>query len=218
MRLLILGGTTEASALARALPASPTSRRSCRSPGAPKSRAARRSRSASAASAASRDWRTISRAERIDALIDATHPFAEQNVGATPSPPARAARRRSCLHPPGLDARAGDRWTEVDDDARRRSSARARRRARIPDARAPAARRLRAAPQHRYLVRAIDGRRRSTPCPIASSILARGPFASTDEVALMRDEGDRDSGHQEQRRRARPTPRSRRRARSAFQW
>jgi precorrin-6A/cobalt-precorrin-6A reductase len=44
------------------------------------------------------------------------------------------------------------------------------------------------APQHRYIVRAIDRPAEIDALPNCKLILARGPFPLADEVALMRDE------------------------------
>ena len=121
MRLLILGGTAEASALARRWPASRHRARCCRWPGAPRSRALADPAAHRRLRRRRRACATISSAERIDAVIDATHPFAAQMSRQRRRrlrAPRDAARR---LHPPALDARAGDRWIEVDDHARTRS-------------------------------------------------------------------------------------------------
>ncbi len=45
------------------------------------------------------------------------------------------------------------------------------------------------APQHRYVVRAIDRPAEIDALPNCKLILARGPFSFADEAALMRDEG-----------------------------
>jgi precorrin-6A/cobalt-precorrin-6A reductase len=45
------------------------------------------------------------------------------------------------------------------------------------------------APQHRYIVRAIDRPSEIDALPNCKLILARGPFALADEAALMRSEG-----------------------------
>ena len=45
------------------------------------------------------------------------------------------------------------------------------------------------APQHRYLVRAIDPPAEIDALSDHKLILARGPFSLDDEIALMRDEG-----------------------------
>ena len=44
------------------------------------------------------------------------------------------------------------------------------------------------APQHRYIVRAIDRPAEDDSLPDCRLVLARGPFALSDEIALMRDE------------------------------
>ena len=58
-----------------------------------------------------------------------------------------------------------------------------------------------AAPQHRYLVRAIERPAPIDALPDHRLILARGPFRLADEEALMRDEAIDIHRQQEQRRR-----------------
>lgn len=123
--------------------------------------------------------------ERIDAVIDATHPFA-----ATMSHNAAEAARRAgvpllALLRPAWQRQPGDVWTEAAD---------------IPEAvekLGPAPRRvlvalgrnevraLEAAPQHAYLVRSIDPVVPPLAVPQARYIEARGPFAEADEHALL---------------------------------
>ena len=71
---------------------------------------------ASAASAAWRGWRTTCRTDRIDAVIDATHPFAAQmsRHAVVACRAARPAAAGSDAAAPGRRS-AGDRWIEVDD-------------------------------------------------------------------------------------------------------
>ncbi len=125
------------------------------------------------------------RAARIDALIDATHPFA----AAISANAARAAERVSvpliALARPPWTPQPGDRWTPAAD---------------IPDAvtclgKAPRrvlvalgrneVRALEAAPQHHYLVRSIDPVEPPLAVPDARYITARGPFTREDERALL---------------------------------
>jgi len=122
---------------------------------------------------------------RIDALIDATHPYA-----AVMSQHAAAAARRAgvafaALHRPPWQAVAGDRWIEV-------GGARAAVEAIGANSRnvfvtlgrsglAPFA----AAPQHRYLIRSIDPVVPPLALPHASYITARGPFSEEGDRALM---------------------------------
>ncbi len=105
MRVLILGGTSEARELSHA-PRAPTgaSSRRCRSPGARAHPSRRRARSASAASAAWTASRTGSETRAIDAVVDATHPFA---VTISANAVAACARRRPPARldrAPALDA------------------------------------------------------------------------------------------------------------------
>ena len=124
-------------------------------------------------------------AERIDALIDATHPYANiisENAAA-------AARQTSvpfmALRRPPWTAVAGDRWAEVNDtSAAVRAIGEAPRRVFVALGRnelAPFA----AAPQHRYLVRSVDPVDPPLPLPHVAYITARGPFSEADDRALM---------------------------------
>ncbi len=124
-------------------------------------------------------------AERIDALIDATHPYANiisENAAA-------AARQTSvpfmALRRPPWTAVAGDRWIEVNDtSAAVRAIGEAPRSVFVALGRnelAPFA----AAPQHRYLVRSVDAVDPPLPLPHVAYITARGPFSEADDRALM---------------------------------
>ena len=143
------------------------SKRSCRWPDARSIRRARRSRRASAASAASRVCAPISTPNDIDAVVDATHPFAAQmsRHAARGLRGARSCRCWSSRAPNGARV-SGDRWIEVAT-MEEAAQALGRRAAQcVSDAGAPAARRLRqraAASLSRARDRAA--RRRSTLCP-----------------------------------------------------
>jgi precorrin-6A/cobalt-precorrin-6A reductase len=124
-------------------------------------------------------------AERVDALIDATHPYA--NVI---SKNAVAAARKTAvpfvaLRRPPWRATAGDRWIEVSD-------VRAAVDAIGPEGRdvfvtigrnelAPFAH----APQHRYLIRSVDPVEPPLPLPHVTYITARGPFSEANDRTLM---------------------------------
>jgi precorrin-6A/cobalt-precorrin-6A reductase len=124
-------------------------------------------------------------AERVDALIDATHPYAAvisanaaraaQSVGV----PLLALRR-----PPWTPV-TGDRWIEVADipaavaalgEAPHRVFLALGRKELTPFA---------AAPQHHYLVRSVDPVDPPLAVPYATYLTARGPFAEADERALL---------------------------------
>jgi precorrin-6A/cobalt-precorrin-6A reductase len=129
------------------------------------------------------------KAERIDALIDATHPYAAV-ISANAAQAARitgvpllALRRQSWAKV------AGDRWTEVADmneavhalgDKPRRVFLALGRKEVAPFAQAP---------QHHYLVRSVDPIEPPLAVPHAEYIRARGPFSEDDERVLLTDRG-----------------------------
>jgi precorrin-6A/cobalt-precorrin-6A reductase len=129
------------------------------------------------------------KAEHIDALIDATHPYAAI-ISANAAQAARitgvpllALRRQSWAK---VD---GDRWTEVADmneavhalgDKPRRVFLALGRKEVAPFAQAP---------QHHYLVRSVDPIDPPLVVPHAEYIQARGPFSEDDERALLADRG-----------------------------
>ncbi|HEX4557312.1 MAG TPA: cobalt-precorrin-6A reductase [Xanthobacteraceae bacterium] len=123
--------------------------------------------------------------ERIDRLVDATHPYAAQ-MSANAAQAARLARvpllalRRAAWQPA-----TGDRWREVDDaraaaqalgDAPRRVFLALGRNEIAPFA---------GAPQHFYLVRSVDAVEPPLAVPRAVYIRARGPFREEDDRALL---------------------------------
>lgn len=188
MRILLLGGTSEASALARAL--------------------AGRVDIAATLSLAGRTERPIAppipfriggfggaeglraylRAERIDAVIDATHPFAAQMSRHAAAACRAEATPLVVFTRPAWGRQTGDDWCEVEriEDAVT-ALGDTPRRVFLTQGRLQLGA-FEAAPQHLYVVRAID-----PPADIARLqrhrlILARGPFSLDDEIALMREE------------------------------
>jgi precorrin-6A/cobalt-precorrin-6A reductase len=127
--------------------------------------------------------------ERVDVLVDATHPYA-----ATMSLNAAAAASRCgvalvALRRPGWTAVAGDCWSEVDlmADAVRALGG-APRRVFLALGRKEIAP-FEAAPQHRYLVRSVDPVVPPLAVPHAVYLTARGPFPETSERALLEAHG-----------------------------
>jgi precorrin-6A/cobalt-precorrin-6A reductase len=123
--------------------------------------------------------------ERIDALIDATHPFA-----GTISANADAAARQTgvrfiALRRPAWVAVAGDRWIEVDGvDAAVTAIGEGPRRVFVALGRnelAPFAH----APRHFYLIRSVDPVDPPLPLPDVAYITERGPFGEAHDAALM---------------------------------
>jgi precorrin-6A/cobalt-precorrin-6A reductase len=124
------------------------------------------------------------RQQRIDALIDATHPYANV-ISANATVAARQVGvPLIALRRPAWSAIPGDRWSEASDvaDAVRRLAERPRR-VFVTLGRSELAP-LTKAPQHFYLIRSVDPV--ELPLPQASYLVDRGPFHEANERALMR--------------------------------
>ena len=185
MKILILGGTTEARALASAL--------------------AERDEFAVTLSLAGRTAKPLPQAvptriggfggaegladylrqEGIEALIDATHPYA----AIISANAARAAERAKvpllALRRPPWAKADGDQWIEVDtiDDAIQ-GLGKVPRRVFLAMGRKEIAP-FTAAPEHVYLVRSVDPVEPPLAVPHAIYLTARGPFSETDDRALL---------------------------------
>jgi precorrin-6A/cobalt-precorrin-6A reductase len=187
MRLLVLGGSSEASALARAL--------ADRSDIDAILSLAGRTRSPSAPPIPHRvggfggipGLANYLACEKIDAVIDATHPFAAQMSAHAEAACRATGVPLAILSRPPWRRETGDNWTTVAsmEDAAQTLGA-APRRVFLTVGRQQLAA-FAAAPQHYYLVRAIDPPEALSLLPDHRLILARGPFAVEDEIALMRD-------------------------------
>jgi precorrin-6A/cobalt-precorrin-6A reductase len=124
-------------------------------------------------------------AQRVNALIDATHPFA--NVI---SENATAAARQTAVPFMMLRRRpwravAGDRWIEAaDTEAAVRAIGEKPRGVFVALGRNEL-RPLAGAPQHRYLVRSVDPIEPPLPLPHVAYVTARGPFREADDRELM---------------------------------
>jgi precorrin-6A/cobalt-precorrin-6A reductase len=123
--------------------------------------------------------------EHVDALIDATHPYARvMSANAVDAARVSGVPFVAIRRPPWI-AGAGDRWIAAHDagDAVR--------------ALGPASRRVFVAlgrneiapfgdaPQHHYLIRSVDPVEPPLPLPHATYVTARGPFNETGDSALM---------------------------------
>ncbi len=124
-------------------------------------------------------------AERVHALIDATHPYAAiisanaARAAQSTGVPLLALRR-----PPWIPI-AGDRWIEVEDiPAAVAAVGAAPRRVFLALGRKELAP-FTAAPQHHYLVRSVDPVDPPLAVPYATYVTARGPFAEAAERALL---------------------------------
>jgi precorrin-6A/cobalt-precorrin-6A reductase len=124
-------------------------------------------------------------AERIDALIDATHPYAAKISANAARAAGAAGVPLLMLHRSAWTPSAGDRWTEIADMAD------------AVQALGGAARRVflalgrqelhpfATAPQHHYLIRSVDPIDPPLPVPHATYLTGRGPFTEADDRSLL---------------------------------
>ena len=188
VRLLLLGGSGEAAALARHLADDPRVR-------AVTSLAGRTRRPAALAG----DLRiggfggvpgltAYLRAQSVDLVVDATHPFAARMAANAAAACEAAGVPRLKLLRPAWAPVEGDAWTRAKDvaDAARRVLSSRNRRVFLSVGRQDLE--AFAGLEHIwFLVRTIDPL--ATPCPIENCqvVQGRGPFTEADETALLRD-------------------------------
>jgi precorrin-6A/cobalt-precorrin-6A reductase len=188
LRLLILGGASEASALARRIADDPEVEAILSLAGAtanpgPAPIPLRIGGFGGAAGLAA-----YLASERIDAVIDATHPFASR-MSANAVAACRAAGLALVVFTrPPWTREPGDRWVEVANMENAAEALGAKpRTAFLTQGRLQLAAFARMA-QHRYIVRAIDRPAEIDALPFCKLILARGPFSFADELELMKRE------------------------------
>lgn len=128
------------------------------------------------------------RAERIDCLIDATHPFAERMSANAVEAAAATGTPLVVFTRPAWAPGPGDRWTECATAGEAAQALGASpRRVFLTVGRLQLSA-FEAAPQHDYLIRTIDPPEPAPALPRWRLILARGPFTVEDETRLMRAE------------------------------
>lgn len=122
--------------------------------------------------------------ERIDLLVDATHPFADQIARHAVAASARAGVPMVALRRPPWTATDGDRWQVVDGVAAAAEALGAKRRRVFLALGRQEIDAFAAAGPHFCLVRSIEP---IAPRTLADAIYveARGPFRAADEAALM---------------------------------
>ncbi|TCT13570.1 precorrin-6A reductase [Tepidamorphus gemmatus] len=185
LKVLILGGTSEASALARRLAGDVRFETVLSLAGVTKAPAAqpvpvRRGGFGGAGGLADH-----LRQAGFGALVDATHPFADR-ISANAAEAARIAGvPLLAVRRPAWQPQAGDRWCEVADmTAAAAALGIAPKRVLLTVGRQDLAAFL-TAPQHRYVVRSVDPPAAELLPPDAEVITARGPFDEAGERALM---------------------------------
>jgi precorrin-6A/cobalt-precorrin-6A reductase len=188
MRVLILGGSSEASALARLVADIKDIDATLSLAGRTRNPAPMPIATRSGGFGGVEGLVAYLGRERIAAVIDATHPFAAQMSHHAKEACARLGLPIVSLSRAPWSPREGDRWIEVADagEAVTALGQTARRvfltlgRLSLPA--------FAAAPQHHYVIRAIDEPQGLDALPHHRLILARPPFAVADEIRLMRQE------------------------------
>ncbi len=184
-RVLILGGTTEARLLAERLAGHADLNLTLSLAGRTASPARQPVRVRSGGFGGAAGLAAYLASERIDALIDATHPYA-----SVISANALAASRQAgvpllVLRRPPWIATADDRWTEVEDVREAvRALGEMPRRVFVALGRNDLAP-FNEAPQHFYLIRSVDPVNPPLPLPHVAYVTGRGPFSEADDRALM---------------------------------
>lgn len=129
------------------------------------------------------------RSEGISHVVDATHPFAAQISRNAAVACAETATPLLAFERAAWAAGAGDRWTMVADTGAAVSA--------LPKATArvflaigkQTLASFAAKPQHHYLLRLVDAPEGALPLPDAAVVIDRGPFTVEGDLALLRDHG-----------------------------
>ncbi|MDN3520049.1 cobalt-precorrin-6A reductase [Halomonas ramblicola] len=188
MRVLILGGTSEASALAsalaeRSIPALFSYAGRVTTP-KPQPLPTRVGGFGGVAGLA-----TFLADNRITHLVDATHPFAERMSHHAVSAAQRRGVRCLALTRPPWAPMAGDRWQSVAGvEAAVEALSGPPQRVLLAIGRQHLAA-FAAQPQHHYLLRLVDRPEAPPPLPRHSVTLDRGPFTLDGDLTLLREHG-----------------------------
>jgi precorrin-6A/cobalt-precorrin-6A reductase len=187
MRVLLLGGSAEASALARLLAADPRFEAVLSLAGRT---AAPRTQPVPVRSGGFGGVDGLVRYlqdERIDVLVDATHPFASRMSGNAIEAAQASSIPLLAVERPAWQRQPGDRWTEVPDMASAVAALGPSPRIVFCGIGGQALTKLEAALQHTYVIRLIDVPAAMPALPRAVIIQARGPFTANDDIRLLRE-------------------------------
>jgi precorrin-6A/cobalt-precorrin-6A reductase len=184
-RILILGGTTEARRLAERLVERADVAVTVSLAGRTTTPATHAVPVRSGGFGGTEGLRQYLTAEGVDALVDATHPYAAI-ISANAADAAAATRvPLLALHRPPWVALPGDRWIEVADAAAAvQALGEAPRRVFLALGKGEI-RTFARAPQHHYLVRSVEPVEPPLAVPHASYVTGRGPFTEADDRALL---------------------------------
>ena len=123
--------------------------------------------------------------ERVDALVDATHPYASVISAHALAAAGKVGVPLVMLQRAPWSAVAGDRWIEVGDVREAITALEGTPRRAFITLGRNELKPLVAAPRHFYLIRSVDPVDPPLPVPQATYLTARGPFRESDEHALM---------------------------------
>jgi len=188
MRVLILGGTTEASALAKLIAGDARFDATLSLAGrtlSPRAQPIATRTGGFGGADALAQWL---RDGKIEAVIDATHPYAAQISANAVSACRQAHVPLASIVRPAWQAVPGDKWQYVPStEAAANALGSTRRRVFLSLGRQELAA-FTTAPQHHYLARSVDLPQGIALPPDIRFILARGPFEQVAEERLLADE------------------------------
>jgi precorrin-6A/cobalt-precorrin-6A reductase len=189
LRVLILGGTAEASALARLLAEEPQVAPVLSFAGRTAAPVLPPIPSRIGGFGGAEGLAAHLTAEGVDLLIDATHPFAARISANAERAASLAGVPRLVLQRPPWVAAPGDDWRKVPTvEAAALALGAAPRRVFLTIGRQDLLP-FRAQPQHRYIIRSVDPPDPALLPPGAAILTGRGPFAEPAERSLMAEHG-----------------------------
>lgn len=184
-RILLLGGTTEATALAQRFSHEPQIMATLSLAGRTANPALSALPVRVGGFGGADGLAAYLQTERIDLLVDATHPFASQISANAVAACAKTGCRLLAIERPAWVKQEGDRWqhfASVTDavaalphDPQRVFSGLGR----------LLLAELEVAPQHHYVIRLIDPPTRTLALPSLTIIRGKGPFKTADDIALF---------------------------------
>jgi precorrin-6A/cobalt-precorrin-6A reductase len=187
MRVLLLGGTTEGAALARALAGDARIRATLSLAGVTRAPRPQPLPTRIGGFGGAEGLADYLREERVAALLDATHPFAAQITRNAAAAAALTGIPLLRLDRPAWLPQPGDDWREFAGmPALAEALGRTPRRILLTVGRKELAP-FQAAPWHHYVIRSVDPPPPALLPPGATVITATGPFALADELALLRE-------------------------------
>ncbi len=187
MRVLLLGGSTEASALARLLAADGCFEATLSFAGRTAAPRAQPVATRSGGFGGPAGLARYLQEKRIGVLVDATHPFAAQmsrnaiDAASATGTPLLAVER------PAWQPQPGDNWTLAPDMAAAVQAIGPAPRIVFSGIGSLALAELQAAPQHTYVIRVIDLPAAPLDLPNIVLIQARGPFTVEDDIRLFQE-------------------------------